>query len=286
MRRTLTLLASVVATAAIATGAAGAGTTFTDPTGDQFNTPSFVAPDITTVAVSNTPDGRITFEIGIANYPALPRLSGVAIGLDLDKDPATGDDGAEAFLGYIVDLIGDGGLAFDRWDGEDSVEVEQTTATATYANGLATITVPRAELFDTKGFDFQVVTLITDFIQIAVDYAPNDGMWTYDLELAPVTLAASKPTGSPKPHAGAPFVVSSVVTRSDTGGVVTEGAVNCAVRIGSARLRATGRFRDGRAQCAMTIPKTAKGKQVRGTLTVQAVEASVATPFAFRVAQK
>jgi hypothetical protein len=138
------LLISALAVAALATGAARAGTAYTDPVGDQLNSPSLVAPDITAVEVSNTPEGLVTFAITIAGSQPLSRFSGVAIALDLDRDSSTGDEGAEAFIGYIVDLLGAGRLAFDRWDGSELVEVEQTTATARFADGVVTITVPRA----------------------------------------------------------------------------------------------------------------------------------------------
>lgn len=281
------LLISALAVAALATGAARAGTAYTDPVGDQLNSPSLVAPDITAVEVSNTPEGLVTFVITIAGSQPLPRFSGVAIALDLDRDPSTGDEGAEAFIGYIVDLLGAGQLAFDRWDGSELVEVEQTTATARFADGVVTITVPRAELLGTGGFAFAVVSLLTNLSEVALDIAPNEGVWTYDLGLPPApppTLAAAKPSGAPaKPRAGKPFVVSSVVTRSDTGAVVSDGSVACAVRVGSARVRAAGRFRNERAQCAITVPKTAKGKVVRGTMTIRSLESSVVRSFSFRV---
>lgn len=89
-----------VLVAAIA-GGARADATFTDPVGDQSKP---TAPDITGVQVANTPDGTLAVRVTVANYQSvLPPLSGVVIGFDTDKNPATGDQGVDAALGYLVD---------------------------------------------------------------------------------------------------------------------------------------------------------------------------------------
>jgi hypothetical protein len=78
-------------------------------------------------------------------------------------------------------------------------------------------------------------------------------------------------------------VVSSTITRSDTFETVSAGSVVCVVRAGATRVRAVGRFRGGSAQCAMTVPKSASRKTLRGTITVSALDTSVSKPFSFRV---
>jgi hypothetical protein len=64
------------------------------------------------------------------------------------------------------------------------------------------------------------------------------------------------------------------------------GAVRCAARIiGGASLRGAGAFVSGRARCTFTIPKTAKGKVVRGAITITFQTATVSKPFAFTTAR-
>jgi hypothetical protein len=277
-------LLSCVALAALAPGSSRADSAFSDPVGDGVNTPALIAPDISSVAVSSSPQGLVTFTITIANYQSLPLLSGVAIGLDLDRNRATGDDGTEAFIGYLVGLFGQRGLAFDRWNGTELAEVEPTTATAAFSNGVVTLTVPRAELLDTTSFDFQAAGIMTDLEDVAYDFAPDDGWWSYELAVAPVTLTAASPAGVPaSPRAGRPFVVTTVVTRSDTSGPLADAAVTCTARVGKVRVRALARFRAGRAECAMTLPRTASGGTLRGSITVRAAGSSVVRPFSFRV---
>ncbi len=296
MKSLLAGLTAALAIAALATGAARADTSYSDPAGDVFATnPAVVGLDLTAVEVSNTPDGTITFRVTIANAQTLPVLGAVGVGLDLDKNLDTGDEGFEAFALYVRDPFGRESLAFQRWspiDGE-LVEMPTTGMSASFSQGVFSWTVPRSKLLDTSGFAFVVVSLVftPDLVNFAADIAPDSNqLWVYDLVgLAPPppppTLSASNPTGSPpKPVAGKRFTASVVVTRSDTGEAMTSGTVSCAVRVGTARVAAVGRFRGGRVQCAMTVPRNAKGKMLRGTITVDALGASVKKPFSFRVA--
>ena len=68
MKRWLASLAVALALAALCAAVASADELFEDPAGDNQG----VAPDVTTVEVSNTADGTITFRITIANYQTLP----------------------------------------------------------------------------------------------------------------------------------------------------------------------------------------------------------------------
>jgi hypothetical protein len=87
------------------------------------------------------------------------------------------------------------------------------------------------------------------------------------------------------PKAGGRAVVSAPATRVETSQAPESGSVKCSARIaGGAALRGAGAFVSGRAQCAFTIPKTAKGKTVRGAIVLTYQTASATRPFAFRTA--
>ena len=289
------LLLTAIVCACLAAGAALAAT-FTDPIGDTIVIPegadvSTVTPvDITAVDVTNTADGLVTFRITVTNQ-TLPPFTIIGPLLDADRNGATGSEGLDVTLDFIVEGDGTTALDFTRWNGSDFVSVPQTAATASFAAGILTITVPRSELLNTRGFDFFAVALAfrADFEAIVADGVPDaaDNL-TYELvgvaPDAPPTLAATRPTGTPaRPAAGGRFVVSTVARRLDTGATLTAGRVTCAARIGPARLRATGSFAAGRARCAMTLPRTAGGKTLRGTMTIRSAGATVARPFSFRV---
>ena len=83
-RVALKLVVGVVGAASVFFGAgvALAAASFSDTPGDNN-----AAPDVTTVAVSETPDGNLTIAATIANYQALPANSWVNLWFDLDSNP-------------------------------------------------------------------------------------------------------------------------------------------------------------------------------------------------------
>ena len=296
MKRRSPLAVVAVAVAAFLLAGGAFAVTFTDPTGDLIVLPegadvsTVAALDITTVDATNTPAGVVTFRVA-TTQPTMPTASIIALILDLDRNPATGDDGTEADLTFDIDPSGVSSFEFQRWNGTALVPVTPTTATAGYANGALTVTVPRSELENTRGFNFDVITLAfrSDLMAFAADVAPDtEAPFSFDLTgLAPPPpprLTATKPVGAPaRPIAGRAFSMSSVVKRQDTGATLTSGTVACVVRIGTARVRAVGRFAGGRARCALTVPRTARGKTMRGTMTIRSAGGTVTVPFSFRV---
>ena len=270
--------------ALLAVTPAAADESFEDP---LFDAPGG-APDITTVALSNTADGNVTFRITIDNFETLPRPPSsrvhLSIQFDLDRNPSTGDPvaGQEASAVFRNILVNNGSVDFFRWNGSELADVPEANMGSSLAEGVLTFTVHRSELFGVDGFDFRIDGLtFTDGVGPAFDVA---GTWSYDLVFPPPTLSTTKPAGAPpRPVAGRTFTVRSVVSRSDTDAVVTSGTVRCTARIGSARLRASGRFQAGRAQCVMAVPRQAKRKMLRGTMTIRAAGASVKVAFTFRI---
>lgn len=75
--------------ASLAFGAA----TFADAPGDEN-----AAPDVTSVAVSEAPDGMLTLVVSVGNYRSLPADSWFNLRFDLDSNAQTGDLGDEALV--------------------------------------------------------------------------------------------------------------------------------------------------------------------------------------------
>jgi hypothetical protein len=72
-----------------------------------------------------------------------------------------------------------------------------------------------------------------------------------------------------RPQAGRTFTASMVATRSDTGATLAGGQVSCTATVGGKRLAARVRaFAGSRARCGWRIPASARGKRIRGTVTV------------------
>jgi hypothetical protein len=166
--------ACVVLVCAASSGASQQAQTFSDPQGDQQGT----APDVTTVVVSHTTSGNITWRVNVSNQPTLAADSQVVLWIDSDRNPNTG---APNTLGSeYVFLVSPDGYNFARWTGtEFNFETPFTTVSVNY-NAGATITVNRSELGNTNGFNFWVRGLQDTGPETAnIDDAPNDGTYAY-----------------------------------------------------------------------------------------------------------
>ena len=280
----LALAALLVGVPAALGGSASNSTTFNDSVGEDAT-----APDITTVQVSNDDAGMITFQINIPNRPALTQDMFVLIFLDTDHNPNTGDadaNGAE----YVIELD-PGVVTLFKWNGSDYLQAsQQSSLTFAYANG-ATIHVSAADLGHTKAINFGVIAVsgvtldasgnpVFDNIHRDLAPDPGHGFFSYQV-LTKIVLSVTSLTTSPKPpKAGKSYSVSMAVTENDTAGPVQSGKVACAASLAGKRIPASAHVvANGIATCVWKIPKTAKGRTMRGTITVTVQGASVTRPF-------
>ena len=284
----LAMLASLVA---LLTGTqAAADVSFEDALGDQRNMEELIAPDITSVAVSNSTNGVIAFRVTIANHTTLPPRSRIAVLFDLDRRQATGFTGFEYAFSHEIDDAGQARLKFERWD-EANLEFDllpTNELVSEFSNGVYTLHIPRGRLQNTLVFEFGMYAAALNLAaptKSAVDDAPNTELWSYELVGLPAPrLSTQRLLVRPaQPIAGRSFTVQALVRRSDSGETVTSGSVSCTARVGTTRLRARGGFGGSRAQCVVTVPRNAKGKTLRGTLTVRAAGASLSRPFSYRI---
>lgn len=272
---------AVLVLALLAARVALADSRFTDPGGDSGG-----APDITAVTVANDAAGNLTFTV-TTNQPALATGAGLGLFFDTDKNSSTGDEGVEFVLVVVPN-----GWAFQRWDGTQYVAANASSANSTYANGVWTFKVNKADLAGVSSFVFWAFSAQSDAAGqiVATDAAPDGtAVYTYTLTVPtppppPLTLRASAPVATPaRPAAGKAFAVRVPVIRGDTGAALASGVATCKVTLGLKPLRAVGTVRAGRAACAMVIPKTARGKQLRGTIKVTFRNVSVTKSFSYRV---
>jgi hypothetical protein len=281
------LVAALAATLGVLTGGAAATparvdankATFTDSTGEDP-----AAPDITSITVSNTDAGLITFQISIPNRPTFTADMLIQMAIDADANPATGDPNA---LGadYLITLAprpsGGAQILMARWTGTDYGDTPQTSLTFSYASG-ATIRVNSNELSATKKLKFATVALsgiVTDAngnpddTNAKSDLAPDQGhgFYTYDVKVTPLRLVVKRVTTVPAtPKAGKPFTVSLVAARSDSGATIQAGTVTCKGTIAFKPVVArVHRVSAGRAVCTYQIPKTATGKTLRVNISLQ-----------------
>ena len=123
--------------------------TYQDSTGEDA-----AAPDITTVTVSNDDAGTISFQINIANRPALTPDMLIDILVDSDNNPATGEPNSGA--DYAIELVA-GAVDLFRWNGSDFVSgAPQSSLIFSYTPAGPVIRVSALELGKTKAFAFSI----------------------------------------------------------------------------------------------------------------------------------
>ena len=254
--------------------------TFPDAIGDHD-----AAPDLTAVRVSDARNGWITFSMTTPNYAVLPEESAIVISIDADNNPRTGESGTELQLSLAA-----GQVALERWDGEQFVPDDlPTRARHRNTGNVVALDLHVSELGNSSRFRFSLLSAdVNTAIQsvVAVDVAPDDlTFWRYSLANRPaLRLSAKRFVTTPgRPLAGKPFAIDLPVTRSDTGRAITSGAVSCRVLAAEKRVAAKGRVVHGAGRCAFVVPASARGKVLRGTVTVRSGGKSVAADFSYVV---
>jgi hypothetical protein len=157
-----------------------ASTTFPDATGDS------AGPDIANVTVASSPTGILTFAIVTPNRTALAANESIAIALDIDRNAATGGQGAE----YVLISTADGTTALARWSG--SWRVVRGLADTSYAGGVLSVRITQDELGARSDFNFLVQAQSAAAI---ADRSPSTGMWPFPSVPLLVTRAGTG-TGS------------------------------------------------------------------------------------------
>ena len=214
-----------------------------------------------------------------------PDLAGaeIDVNFDTDQNPGTGDTANNA--GGIDNAIWvfQERVAVARWTGTDwSTAIPQpANPTYTYANGVLTFTVAPANVGVTNGFNFWIGSY--GAAENTFDPAPEFGTWNYQVVAGAPKLVFGG-IAVLKAVAGKQFVVAMKVTRADSGAAVTTGNVACKAAIaGIGAVKGTGVFVKDAAGCVFKIPKTAKGKTIKGTITVGFQGATLGKPFSAKI---
>jgi hypothetical protein len=277
----------VVLLAAASTGLASASgqMDFTDPAGD-----SGTAGDITGVSVSNDDNGQITFRITVPNRSSVgpDDVIAIQIGTD-DPDFLAGlrSDGT----GWVLAIDQQGPFLL-KWTGNNLSEVKPApkSLSGSFSGGVATISINQADL--KPGFpdmslpielQFNAVTVAFQGLIVAdEDYAPAiDSKWSYRL-IEPARTVLTNFDADKTVKAGKKFVVLLGAAHAETGLPLSTGRITCPARLAGKALRGTGKFvtleltspTTGRkitsssAACSFTVPKGAKGKLIRGSMSV------------------
>jgi len=260
--------------------------TFQDSTGEDAQ-----APDITSLTIANDDARNIVFKLNISNRPALTPDMTILGFFDADQNAATGDPdtlGAD----YAIELD-PGSVALFQWNGSDyAFAQEQTSLTYSYDATGATIRINAADLNDTKGFKFAWIAVSgigtdpngdPDFTNAHRDAIPDfgHGFLSYTV-IAKLTLKATAFSLTPA-RAGKRFTATLAATQSDTNGPVKSGTVSCLAKVGTKAVPATHSLSNGVATCNWNLPKTAKGKSLRGSITLTVQGTKLVKTFSVKV---
>jgi hypothetical protein len=288
---------------AMSVGAAGASTragadqSWTDPVGDAQGG----APDITAVTVSNDAAGTIRIAITV---PMTEEMSTLVVHMDTNLNGKF-DDPTDAYLAMAS--LGPGtaiGLLF-----KDEPMVSPT-ATRDVTSSTVTYSFPKAAANIDKAFAFWIYSqsaaqLGTD--QTGDDMPDGTAVMTYVLAAptapattttAPTATTATTTTPTAPPAIVKPVISSAVataavagkrmtvrftVTRSDNGQPLTSGKMVCDPSVAGKVIPHVESFKAGQAKLSFTVPKTAKGKQLKVKLTIKAGTKSATKIATFRI---
>jgi hypothetical protein len=253
-RRALLTVISALALVLVPLGSAD--TSYSDLVGDS---PGL---DIGAVTVSDVA-GVVTFDVAVALVPS----SALFVGIDNDRNPATGAGGYAWGLG--VRLTADGSKEAFAFVPALGVEVPIPVLGSVIAN-RAEISVSARDVGIEDAFDFSLVAARDDLDE-ADDVAPDSGNWTYRpgaaLSARPVLgRGAAVPS---QPVAGKRFTVTFPVTSGD-GSPFARATVSSTTKIAGRVVRNTHSYASGRARVTLVVPKAARGKRLQLTVRVTA----------------
>lgn len=270
--------------------AAANSVTYTDSSGEDAQ-----GPDITTVVLSNDDKGVLTLVINVPNRPTLTGDMGFIVYINSDSNDSTGDPqllGSDYILQLIGPVDGPAQAVLFRWNGTDFTAqgVSQSSLIFRYANGV-TFKLNASELGNTRRLQFIVLSLTglavtpdgdLDDRNARFDVAPDPGhgVYAFDVRITRPRLVVRSFGMRPlTPRAGRPLSVFVTFARSDRARP-TAPSVTCRATLGGRALSASGSsVAGGRATCLWALAKTAKGKRIRGTVTVRAGGLKVSRPF-------
>jgi hypothetical protein len=159
-----------------------------------------LAPDITTVVVSNDDSKQITFTINVSNRPQFTPDMQSEIYLDTDLNSATGDPHAFAQgTDYLILLVPGQGVGMLMWDPTRNDYINapfQSTLISAYPSTGPVIKVNGSDIGNPTAFNFvvDVISGITrdasgtpDFTSAHPDFAPDlgHGTWHFPIKVSP-----------------------------------------------------------------------------------------------------
>lgn len=217
------------------------------------------APDITRVRVGSNATA-VTFIVDLANQTKLSENQLVVILIDSDLNLETGQSGIDTLLAMVEGEE----VGVLRWNGTQFALAESPTAYGYYHNGFR-LSVARSELALTSGtLRFVALTFPAE----AGDAAPDDTFAEYTLANDALSLRIARFKAAKSIVAGKRFTATLQARRSDLAELSSAGEVTCAAKVGTKKVKVTATFPADLATCSGIVPKMAKGKVLKVTITL------------------
>ena len=223
-----------------------------DPAGDA-------TPDITRIGASSNATA-VTFIVALANQTTLAAGQGILVLIDSDLNLETGLNGIDVALA----LQSDGAAGLLRWNGTQLVQAEAQSVYGYHHDGFR-LAAARNELGLTTGtLRFVVLTAPLE----SGDQSPDGAIAEYVMSNAALTLQIASFKAAKTIAAGKRFTATLQARRSDLAELSSAGEVVCAAKLGAKTVKVTATFPADRATCSGVVPKTAKGKTLKVTVTL------------------
>lgn len=278
----------LLAGALVATGTAallGNSASYADAPGDAAS-----APDISSVAVANDDPGNVSFRIAIPNRSALAAEDQVVLHLDVDgAEDEEGNLSSDYAIAYDPD-----GAYFVDLRGDQPRELPAALLTGfsgSFTGGVLSLRINQRYLADTTALNFWLAGT-TELDESRDDAPDGEGVWEYRIVSPSMyVLSFSRPQAA---RAGAKVLATMSVRGARRGA----SKVTCTATVAGKRLKGkadwfTISVVDGSSgtsstlsadpRCTWTVPKSARGKQLRATVTVAQGGLQVARSFSLRV---
>ena len=201
-RRWLTAVAGAAAIVLLTAQGAAADQSYADAIGDATGG----APDITAIRVTNDAAGWITFTVSVSGLPQADTL--VMLPINADLNMSTGSSGDDFAVGLEGGSLGTTGVL---WVGSTPTAWTPSQGIrSSFANGVWTVQLNKADLFNASVFAFWVgAAKFSNGQVVGTDYAPEGtAVFTYNVTQppppappAPTPAPTPKPTPAPKPQA-------------------------------------------------------------------------------------
>lgn len=302
MRRAL-LSTCAVGFAVAAAAAAGASPAFASnpisyaAADNSPDTPG--APDITSVIVSDTTQGLITFQLNFAPGTEQQTLDSYAVYIDTDQNPTTGDPtgaGTDFLLEY--DGTPGGGIGLYKWDGKSAYQfVSSASLKGNFSGDSQYFVIAASELGIVDGFNFNVAAAVGSDPSTSsqTDFVPENGTnFHYSLQSKAVVTLKVSDWEDFIPHAGKTYATALIATRSDTAAALSGGAtIKCTLTIngrpapaGSHGFATVSWYKGGKkkaAVCAWHLPAGSVGAKLVATESVTLGSSTVSRVYTARV---